>query len=148
MRLVIQRVKKASVLVNNQIVGSINSGALVFLAIHKDDLEKQIVWLVNKLLNLRFFSDSLDKMNLSLKDTNKEVLVVSQFTLYADTLTGRRPSFTQSAHPEKAKNYYDQFIKLLQKEIKVETGVFGAKMEVELINDGPVTFIIDAKEDV
>jgi D-tyrosyl-tRNA(Tyr) deacylase len=147
MRIVIQRVKEAKVLVDEKVVGSISSGALVFFGSHKEDEQKEVLYLVNKLVNLRMFADSEDKMNISLVEAKKELLVISQFTLYADCQTGRRPSFTDTAPPEIAKTFYDQFIQEAKKMVpKVETGVFGAKMEVRLINDGPVTFIIDAKK--
>jgi len=147
MRIVIQRVKEASVEVNKKEVGKINKGLLVFFGAKKEDTEEQISWLVTKIINLRIFSDVNGKMNLSLKDIQGEILVVSQFTLYADCTMGRRPSFIKAAEPAYAEKLYERFIKEMKKEIaKVETGIFAAKMEVKLINDGPVTFIIDAKK--
>jgi D-tyrosyl-tRNA(Tyr) deacylase len=146
MRLLIQRVKEASVLVENKVVGAIANGALVFFGVHKDDTEAQISYLAQKLINLRMFGDENDKMNLSLLDIKGEILVISQFTLYADCSEGRRPDFFQSAPPIIAKPLYEKFVLELKKSIeKIETGIFGAKMEVRLINDGPVTFIVDGK---
>jgi D-tyrosyl-tRNA(Tyr) deacylase len=146
LRLVIQRVSHAKVEVENKTVGEIGKGALVFFAAHKDDVEDQVGWLANKLINLRMFADEEGKMNLSLLDTNAEVLIVSQFTLYSDCKEGRRPSFTQSADPIIAKKLYNNFIFEVKNKIKkVDSGIFAADMQVHLINDGPVTFIIDAK---
>ncbi|MBI5345803.1 MAG: D-tyrosyl-tRNA(Tyr) deacylase [Chlamydiae bacterium] len=146
MRIVIQRVLEASVTIDQKIVGQIKQGALVLFGVHKSDEEKDTLYLVDKLLNLRMFKDENDKMNLSLKDIKGSVLVVSQFTLYADCLSGRRPSFTETAEPLVAKRIYDKFVLELKSEIEVQTGVFGARMQVSLINDGPVTFIIDGKK--
>jgi len=144
MRAVIQRVKEAKVEVNKKIVGQINQGILVLFGCHKDDKDNQIDYLVDKLINMRIFSDENDKMNLSLKDINGEVLVVSQFTLLADTKKGRRPSFINSMDPKLANEFYEKFISKLKEHIKnVSTGIFGAKMQVYLINDGPVTFVLD-----
>lgn len=144
MRAVIQRVDKARVRVGREIIGSIGHGMLIFLAIHQDDRQEQVSQMATKLLNLRIFADQQEKMNLSLKDTGGEILVVSQFTLYADTGKGNRPSFFESAKPDKAERLYNQFIEILQQEkFKVASGFFGAKMEVELLNQGPVTLIID-----
>ncbi|HNA61796.1 MAG TPA: D-aminoacyl-tRNA deacylase [Rhabdochlamydiaceae bacterium] len=143
MRLVIQRVLKASVCVEGQVVGEIGLGALVFFGVHKDDSPEKIDWLVQKLIHLRFFSDSAGKMNLSLLDTKGQVLIVSQFTLYADCREGRRPDFGLTAPSAIAKPMYDQFVAETKKHLAVETGVFGAAMEVSLINDGPVTLILD-----
>lgn len=144
MKLVIQRVKSASVTVDNEVVGSIGKGALVLFGVRKEDAPSSVEWLSNKLVNLRMFSDENDKMNLSLVDIKAEVLIVSQFTLYADCTEGRRPDFFSAAGPELAKPLYERFIAEIRKTIpKVETGIFGAKMEVSLINDGPVTFLIE-----
>lgn len=144
MRAVIQRVKKASVSVGNEIIGQINKGLLVLLAVHQDDEELVIKKMADKIVNLRIFSDQNDKMNLSVKDVGCEIMVVSQFTLYGDCKKGNRPSFTQSAKPEKAIFFYEKFVKHIREQrIKVETGKFGAMMEVELVNDGPVTIILD-----
>jgi len=146
MRIVIQRVKRASVKVEDKIVGQIEEGALVLFGSHKNDLEKQIPWLANKLINLRMFHDENEKMNLSLLDIKGEVLIVPQFTLYADCIKGRRPSFTDAMEPKIAKTYFEKFTLEVKKHIpNVQTGVFAAVMEVDLLNFGPVTFIIDAK---
>jgi len=146
MRLLIQRVNQASVEVENRVVGSIGKGILVLFGCHADDKPSQIEYLANKLLNLRFFKDDQGKMNRSVLDIKGEILVVSQFTLYADCQTGRRPSFTQSLNPELAKQYYNQYIDILKKSsLNIQTGEFGAYMRVSLVNDGPVTFILDAK---
>lgn len=144
MKAVIQRVIEASVKVDEKIVGKIQRGILVFFGCHVDDKEDFINYFVDKIVNLRIFEDNNDKMNLSLKDINGEILIVSQFTLLADIKSGRRPSFTESMEKIKAKEFYDKFILEMRKQIKVvETGIFGAKMEVNLINDGPVTFILE-----
>lgn len=144
MRVVIQRVEEAKVEVDKKIVGEINKGILVLFGCHKDDTDSKIDYLVEKLINMRIFSDSDDKMNLSIKDIEGEILVVSQFTLIADTKKGRRPSFINSMEPKIANEFYEKFISKLKKHLKnVQTGVFGAKMRVSLINDGPVTFVLD-----
>jgi D-aminoacyl-tRNA deacylase len=146
MKAVIQRVLEANVKVENKTVGQINKGILVLFGCHRDDKEEDIDYFVEKIINLRIFQDEDDKMNLSLKDINGEILIVSQFTLLADTKKGRRPSFIESMEPIKAKQFYEIFITNIKKHIKnVQTGVFGAKMQIFLINDGPVTFIIDNK---
>ncbi|GAB4202522.1 MAG: D-aminoacyl-tRNA deacylase [Bacteroidia bacterium] len=147
MRCLIQRVQESKVIVENKITGQINLGLLVFLAIGKDDTEKDIEWMSKKIVNLRIFNDDNGKMNKSILDVNGELLIVSQFTLYGDAQKGNRPSFAESAAPEKAKHYYELFIQqceqLLNK--KVQTGIFAADMKVHLINDGPVTIWIDSK---
>ena len=144
MRAVIQRVKEASVKVDNEIVGKIGRGLLVLLAVHVDDTEDKIEKMATKIINLRIFRDKDDKMNLSVKDVGGEILVVSQFTLYGDTSKGNRPSFIESARPDKAIPYYEKFIeKIKSSGLKTATGKFGAMMDVSLINDGPVTIIID-----
>jgi len=144
MKVLIQRVKQASVDVNNECVGKIDKGLLVFLGVKEEDTEDNVDYLVNKIINLRIFSDDNDKMNLSLLDTNGQVLVVSQFTLYADCSRGRRPSYTNAATPKLAKKLYKSFIEKLKREdIKVQSGIFGAYMDVNLINDGPVTIMIE-----
>lgn len=144
MRVVIQRVKNAKVIVDDETVGEIGHGILLLLGIKKGDTEEDVVYLVGKILNLRIFNDESGKMNLSLTDIEGEMLIVSQFTLYADTSKGRRPSYVDAAGPDEAKNLYALFIdRVRQKGIKVETGVFGASMDVELTNRGPVTLIID-----
>ncbi len=144
MRAIIQRVKKASVKIGNGIVGEIQEGLLILLGVRVGDTEKDIKFLAEKILNLRIFSDTEDKMNLSLLDIKGEALVVSQFTLYGDCKKGRRPSFTEAALPQVAQGLYEDFINEIKKSgLKVETGRFGAMMQVELINDGPVTFILE-----
>jgi D-tyrosyl-tRNA(Tyr) deacylase len=144
MRAVIQRVESSKVEIENKIQGEIQKGILVLFGCHKDDTEDKLDILVDKLINFRIFEDEKDKMNFSLKEINGEILIVSQFTLLADTKKGRRPSFIDAMEPVKAKEFYDKFVLKMKKEIKiVQTGVFGAKMKVSLINDGPVTFILD-----
>ena len=147
MRLVIQRVLGANVKINNQVFSSIEQGLLVLLGIEEEDDESDILYLTQKLVAMRIFSDDEGKMNLDVKQINGEVLIVSQFTLLADTKKGNRPSYIKAARPEKAIPLYKKFIfeteKLLQKPCK--TGQFGADMQVQLINDGPVTIIIDSK---
>jgi D-aminoacyl-tRNA deacylase len=147
MRIVVQRVKHAEVSVEGDRVGSIGKGALVFFGVHKEDSPSMIPWLAQKLIQLRIFSDEQDKMNLSLMDIGGEILVVSQFTLYADCSQGRRPDFFAAASSNKAQSLYEQFLsELRSSRLRVEAGVFGANMQVSLLNDGPVTLILDAKE--
>jgi len=147
MRALIQRVSMAKVVVNNEEVGKIENGLLVFLGIGNEDTDEDIKWLSSKIVQLRIFSDENGKMNKSVLDINGNLLVVSQFTLYASTKKGNRPSFTNSAPPDFAKMMYEKFIseceRLLNK--KVEKGIFAADMKVHLINDGPVTIWIDTK---
>lgn len=145
MRAVVQRVKSSKVSVKGKILGKIDRGLNILLGVGRGDDEQAVDYLEEKILNLRIFPDENGKMNLSLLDIKGEMLVVSQFTLYADTRKGRRPSFTKAADPEKGKKLYELFVEKAKKRgIKVETGEFGAMMEVEIINDGPVTLIIDA----
>lgn len=144
MRAVIQVVSSANVKVDSKTVGDINKGFLVLLAIHNDDMEDKIEKMADKIADLRIFTDEDDRMNLSLKDVGGEILVVSQFTLYGDTKKGNRPSFLESAKPIKAVPYYEKLVSLLKnKGFKVETGQFGAMMQVSLVNEGPTTIIID-----
>lgn len=148
MKVVIQRVKNASVSINRSLHNAINEGLLVLVGIGEEDGNEDIEWLCAKIVNLRIFNDSDSKMNLSLKEINGEVLLISQFTLFANTKKGNRPSFTQAAKPEVAIPLYQSFINQLKKELlphAVKTGVFGADMQVELLNDGPVTILIDSK---
>ena len=147
MRAVIQRVTKASVTINNKIKGQIASGVLIFLGIVAEDTSEDIKWLSKKISNLRIFSDDNDVMNLSLIDQNFEALVISQFTLHAQTKKGNRPSYIKAARPEIAIPLYEEFIRQLQHDLgkEVQSGVFGANMEIDLFNDGPVTIIIDTK---
>jgi len=148
MRVVIQRVSSAKVEVENQIVGEIGKGLLVLIGITQDDTEKDLEWIVKKTTLLRIFTDEDDKMNLSVQDIGGDILLVSQFTLYADTKKGNRPSYTRSAHPDFAIPMYEKAIKAFQNAFsgKVATGIFGADMKVSLLNDGPVTIMIDSKE--
>ncbi len=147
MRLLVQRVKRASVVVEEKCVGKIQKGVLLFLGVRLGDSIEDASFLAHKVATLRIFSDKEDKMNLSLFEIQGSALVISQFTLYADCLGGRRPSFTDAAPPQVAEEFYEKFILELKKEIPhVETGIFGAKMEIELVNDGPATFIVDSKK--
>jgi D-aminoacyl-tRNA deacylase len=144
MKIVFQRVRHASVRVNGSTVGSIGNGALILLGVHKEDSAEAVDFLAAKCADLRVFSDDQGKMNLSLRETGGEALVVSQFTLLGDCSKGRRPSFIEAAPPEKGKELYELFVNRLKTLVpKVETGVFGAMMEVELVNDGPVTMILE-----
>lgn len=146
MRVVVQRVKHASVTINGTVNGKINNGFLVLLGIQSTDSEQDVDYLVKKVTNLRIFSDENDKMNLSLKDVNGELLIVSQFTLYANCREGNRPSFVEAAKPDIAIPLYEYFVSECKKIIPVvETGIFGADMKVNLLNDGPVTIIMDSK---
>ena len=147
MRAIIQRVKHASVTIDNKITGKINDGFLVLLGITSTDTDKEVQWLAKKIVDLRVFNDSDDKMNLGLKDINGELLIISQFTLYGNCIKGRRPSFTEAAKPEVANTLYENFIDACKKqEVHVETGIFGADMKVDLLTDGPVTLIIDTND--
>ncbi len=144
MKAVIQRVSSASVTNENIIVGSIKSGLLVFLGIHHTDTEDMVNKLADKISKLRIFEDNDKKINLSIMDYGGEMLVVSQFTLYADCRQGNRPSFTEAADPIKAEKYYEKFIQALRvKNISVSTGKFKTHMQVSLVNDGPMTIIIE-----
>ena len=145
MKLVIQRVTNASVEIDNKVVGKIGGGFLVLLGIKDGDTKEQVDYLVKKLINLRVFSDINGKMNLSLKDVNGELLIISQFTLYGECIkSGNRPSFTDAAKPDTAIPLYEYFIEECKKQIPiVQTGIFGADMTVNLLNDGPVTIIIE-----
>ena len=147
MRALIQRVKRACVRVGGEEVGRIGKGLLVFLGVMKGDGEEDIFYLVDKIVNLRIFEDEDGKINLSLLDVKGEILCVSQFTLLAETRKGRRPSFTQAAPPEEASRLFEKFTSELEnKGVGVKRGVFGAHMEVELVNDGPFTIMIDSRE--
>lgn len=147
MRVVIQRVKNASVTIDGNVNGKINNGFLVLLGILSTDDEQDVDYLVKKVVNLRVFNDENNKMNLSLKDVNGELLIVSQFTLYGNCSEGNRPSFISAAKPVIAIPLYEYFVSECRKQISVvETGIFGADMKVELLNDGPVTIIIDSKK--
>ncbi len=148
MRAVVQRVKNAKVKVEDNDIGAIDSGLLVFLGIGNKDSMDDIDYLVDKIVNLRIFEDEEDKMNLSAIDLGKDIMVVSQFTLYGDCRKGRRPNFFDAAPPDKADRLYNVFIdKINNYDLKIETGEFKAMMDVELVNDGPVTLLIDSKKD-
>lgn len=147
MRILVQRVKKASVTINNTIKSEIKIGLLVFVGIEDNDNQEDIDWISNKIVNLRIFDDENGVMNLSLLDIDAEILVVSQFTLHASTKKGNRPSYIKASKPDIAIPLYEKLCTTLQKHIKkdIQTGVFGADMQVELINDGPVTIWMDSK---
>jgi len=147
MKAVIQRVRSAEVYVEGRLSGKIGKGLLVFIGVGKGDGEEDIAYMTSKLPELRIFEDASGKFNLSLKEIGGEMLIVSQFTLYGDCRKGRRPSFTQAEEPTVAKNLYDRFVSELRgKGIAVQTGEFQAKMDVHLINDGPVTLLLDSKK--
>jgi D-tyrosyl-tRNA(Tyr) deacylase len=148
MRAVIQRVNSAAVRIDQQVSGSIKRGLLVLLGIEDADTEEDIAWLSGKIVNLRIFNDEQGVMNLSLQDINGAVLLVSQFTLHASTRKGNRPSYIRASKPPVAIPLYEKMIDQLEKDLgqKIQTGVFGADMQVELVNDGPVTIIIDTKQ--
>lgn len=147
MKIVIQRVSKASVTIDSKKVASIEHGLLILLGIVAEDTQEDITWLTNKIANLRIFEDEQGVMNKSLLDTNGDTIVVSQFTLQASTKKGNRPSYIKAARPEVAIPLYQAFNKTLETVLSkpIQTGVFGADMQVELLNDGPVTIIIDSK---
>lgn len=145
MRAILQRVLNASVKVDGQTIGEIGKGLLVFLGVGEGDTENDLKYIADKCIGLRIFSDEEDKMNLSLTDVGGQMLVISQFTLYGDCRKGRRPSFSASMEPVKAKEMYERFIEYIKEAgIKTEHGEFGADMKVELINDGPVTLMLDS----
>ena len=147
MRSIIQRVTYASVEVNKETIGEIDLGFVVFLGINNEDVEEDAEYLGYKIANMRIFEDENGKMNKSLLEINGEVLAISQFTLYANTRKGRRPSFIEAARPEKAQPLYNYFIKILKNQnIKVESGMFGEMMNVRIHNNGPVTIMIDSTE--
>lgn len=144
MKLLVQRVQNAKVVVENKTVGEIGKGFLVLCGITHSDTEKEADYLANKLCNLRVFEDENEKMNLSIKDIEGELLIVSQFTLYADCTSGNRPSFTNAAKPEQANPLYEYFMqKCKEQNINVQKGIFGAHMEISLLNDGPVTIMLE-----
>ncbi len=147
MRSVVQRVKRASVIVKGETVGEISAGLLVLLAVGQGDQEKDVTWMVDKLVGLRIFEDEEGKMNRSVIDVGGEILIVSQFTLYGDCRSGKRPSFKTAAPPERAKALFEQIVETTRSRgLKVETGVFQAEMDVELINNGPVTLLLDSEK--
>ena len=147
MKVVIQRVSKAKVEVNDSVICKINQGFLILLGIESSDSQEDVNWLVSKISNLRVFSDDELKMNLSIKDVKGEIIVVSQFTLHAKTKKGNRPSYIKAANPEQAEFLYKEFILQLKNAsaVSVQSGVFGANMQVDIVNDGPVTIIMDSK---
>ena len=147
MRAVVQRAGKSRVLAEGKVTGEIEKGFVVLLGVGKEDKEEDALYLAKKIAGLRVFEDSMGKMNLGIKETGGEILCISQFTLYADTRKGNRPSFVDAALPDDAKALYDLFTGFLRQEgIKVQEGVFKADMKVELINDGPVTIMIDSRK--
>lgn len=148
MKIVIQRVSKASVTIENKKVAEIQSGLLILLGIVNEDTQEDIKWLSNKITNLRIFNDDEGVMNKSIKDINGDIIAVSQFTLHASTKKGNRPSYIKAAKPDIAIPLYKKFVQQLETDLgkKVQTGQFGADMKVELLNDGPVTIIIDSKD--
>lgn len=147
MVVVLQRVKTSIVSIHGEVVASINDGILVLIGIVAEDQHEDIEWVANKILNLRIFSDENQKMNLSVRDISGEIMVVSQFTLQASTKKGNRPSYIHAAKPDISLPIYKDFINYLtnHSNLKIESGIFGADMEVALVNDGPVTIIIDSK---
>ena len=147
MKIVLQRVSSASVTIDNKVVADIQKGLLVLVGIEDADNQEDIDWLVNKITNIRIFGDENDIMNLSVKDIDGDIIVVSQFTLHAATKKGNRPSYIKASKPEVAIPLYENFVLQLEKELgkKVQTGIFGADMKVLLLNDGPVTIVIDSK---
>lgn len=148
MRIVIQRVKKSSVTVDGNVIGSIGQGFTVLVGFCEEDSRELLAPMADKMINLRIFTDSDDKMNLSLADVDGELLVISQFTLYADCRKGRRPSFNLAKGGAEAEALYDEFVDICTQKLgkKVETGSFGADMKVDILNDGPVTIILDSDE--
>ena len=144
MKIILQKVKKASVSVNNKVVGSIDKGYCLLVGVHKEPIEEDAKYLAKKIAQARLFEDENDKLNLSLKDVGGSILSVSQFTLYADTKKGNRPSFTSAAGAEKANELYEKFNEFLREEgVTVETGIFQTMMEVNIVNDGPVTIVYE-----
>ena len=147
MRSVVQRVNYASVKVDGEIIGKIEKGLLILLGVCDEDTEKDLIYMADKITGLRIFEDEDEKMNLSVEDIDGELLVVSQFTLFGDCRKGKRPSFSSAGKPDYANEMYEKFITILkEKNFKVECGKFGADMKVELLNDGPVTLLIDSKK--
>lgn len=145
MRIVIQRVSQASVSIDGKIAGEIQQGLLLLVGICPEDGQEDIEYAVRKISQMRIFSDQEDKMNLSIQDVGGQILSISQFTLYADTKKGNRPAFTGAAKPDLATALYDQFNQKLAQTVPVQTGEFGADMKVSLVNDGPVTIVLDTK---
>ena len=147
MRAVVQRVSSSKVTVDGEVTGEINKGLLVLLGVTHEDTSKDVDYIIDKVLNLRIFEDENEKMNLSLKDVGGELLVVSQFTLYGDVRKGRRPNFMNALGGNEAKVFYDKFIESMKETgLKIETGIFGADMKVDIKNDGPVTILLDSSK--
>ena len=147
MRVVVQRVNSSKVTVNDMVVGEINKGLNLLIGFSKEDTDEDLLYLKDKIVNLRIFEDENDKMNLSLLDVKGDILAISQFTLYGDCRKGRRPNFMEAEGGDRAKALYERFVELLKEtNLKVETGEFGAHMNVEILNDGPVTIILDSKK--
>lgn len=144
MRVLLQRCKESKVSIKSKIVGEIKSGLVIFVGFEKKDSKENIVFIIDKILNFRIFKDTNQKMNLSIKDINGSILIISQFTLCAETKKGRRPSFLNAANPENSFQLYNFFIEELKKIVNVQSGIFGQEMQVELINDGPATFILES----
>ena len=145
MKIIVQRVKQAQVSIDGQVYSQIKQGLVLLVGVGPEDQPEDLDYAVRKLVNMRIFSDAEGKMNLSVKDIEGEILSISQFTLFADTKKGNRPAFTGAAKPDVAEAFYLEFNQELAKEVPVQTGIFGADMQVELINDGPVTIILDTK---
>ncbi|QTH44045.1 D-tyrosyl-tRNA(Tyr) deacylase [Cohnella sp. LGH] len=146
MKVVLQRVSEAKVTVENEVVGAIGKGLMLLVGVGQEDTEQDLIWMADKLAGLRIFEDDGGKMNLSIEDVGGDVLSVSQFTLYGDCRKGRRPNFMGAARPELAEALYDKFNGLLRaRGLRVETGRFGAMMDVSLVNDGPVTLILESR---
>ena len=145
MKIIVQRVKQAQVSIDGQVYSQIKQGLVLLVGVAPEDQPEDLDYAVRKLVNMRIFSDAEGKMNLSVKDIEGEILSISQFTLFADTKKGNRPAFTGAAKPDVAEAFYLEFNQELAKEVPVQTGIFGADMQVELINDGPVTIILDTK---
>jgi D-tyrosyl-tRNA(Tyr) deacylase len=145
MKVIIQRVSSASVTIGNEITGAINQGLLLLVGIHQDDTTEQLDWMCEKILKLRIFEDEDGKMNKSVSDVGGDILIVSQFTLYGDTRKGTRPSFIEAAKPDKAEPMYNEMVSYFQEytDLEIQTGKFGAMMDVELVNNGPVTLILE-----
>ncbi|MDD3995502.1 MAG: D-aminoacyl-tRNA deacylase [Bacilli bacterium] len=146
MRVIVQRSKESNVLVNNKGVGKIDKGLVLLVGFHIEDTKKEVEFIVNKVLNLRIFDDKDGIMNLSIKDINGSILSISQFTLFGDTNKGNRPSYQNAMKGDKAIELYDYFNQLLKEKVNLEQGIFGAEMEVNISNDGPVTIILDSNK--
>ena len=148
MRIIIQRVSEGSVTINNLIHNAIGQGYVVLVGFEESDTEDDLLWIAKKIVDMRIFSDSEGKMNLSIQDVGGEILLISQFTLFASTKKGNRPSFIRSAKPDIAISLYEKFIEIINSHLpdQIKTGIFGADMKVALINDGPVTITMDSKD--